>query len=83
MNFEAQKQLASATSNEYLEEMYDYAKKHGAYGGKIAGAGGGGAYMFYCEDPEKLTRDLKKQFIDCFEINFDFHYQDIKALNRI
>jgi cytidyltransferase-like protein len=83
MNFDAQKQLASATSNEYLEEMYAYAKKHGAYGGKIAGAGGGGAYMFYCKDPEKLTRELKKQFIDCFEINFDFHYEDIKALNRI
>jgi cytidyltransferase-like protein len=83
MNFEAQKQLASATSNEYLEEMYAFAKQHGAYGGKIAGAGGGGAYMFYCKDPDKLTQALKKQFIDCFEIYFDFHYLDIKALNRI
>ena len=82
-NFEAQKQLASATSNGYLEEMYAFAKENGAYGGKIAGAGGGGAYLFYCKDPVHLTRELKKNFVDCFEINFEFHYEDIKALNRI
>jgi cytidyltransferase-like protein len=83
MNFAAQKQLASATTNEYLEDMYAFAKKNGAYGGKIAGAGGGGAYIFYCKDPEHLTRELKKRFVDCFEISFDFHYQDIKTLNSI
>ena len=83
MNFEAQIQLASTTTNGYLKEMYDFAKKHGAYGGKIAGAGGGGAYIFYCKDPKHLTKELKKHFVDSFEINFDFHYQDIKALNRI
>ena len=82
-NFEAQKQLASATSNGYLEEMYTFAKENGAFGGKIAGAGGGGAYIFYCENPEHVTRELKKNFVDCFEINFDFHYSDIKTLNKI
>lgn len=45
-NFEAQIQLASASTNSHLDKMYDYAKKHGAIGGKIAGAGGGGAFIF-------------------------------------
>jgi cytidyltransferase-like protein len=83
MNFEAQKQLAVSTSNEGLENIYRFAKKHGALGGKIAGAGGGGAFIFYCKDPVSLKNLLKKEFVDCFEIDFDFHYEDIKSLNRV
>jgi cytidyltransferase-like protein len=82
-NFSTQKQLAAASSNEYLDHMYDFAKNHGAIGGKIAGAGGGGAFIFYCEDPEYLKNSMKEAFVDCFEIDFDFHYKDIKSLNRI
>jgi len=80
-NFVAQKKLASASSNEYLDEMYAFAKKHGAYGGKICGAGGGGAFVFYCDDPVALGLALKKQFVDCFEIDFEFEYKSIKELN--
>ena len=82
-NFEAQIQLASASTNEHLDNIYSYAKKNGAIGGKIAGAGGGGAFIFYCTDPEYLKNKLKKEFVDCFEIDFDFHYKDIKSLNKI
>jgi D-glycero-alpha-D-manno-heptose-7-phosphate kinase len=82
-NFKTQIQLATASSNEYLDHMYDFAKRHGAIGGKIAGAGGGGAFMFYCDDPEYLKNSMKEEFVDCFEIDFDFHYKDIKTLNRI
>ena len=81
-NFRAQIQLASASSNELLDEMYDHAKANGAHGGKIAGAGGGGAFIFYCEDPGKLISAMKERFVDCFEINFDFHFEDIKTLNH-
>jgi D-glycero-alpha-D-manno-heptose-7-phosphate kinase len=80
-NFEAQKQLAPATSNTELDKMYNFAKKNGAYGGKICGAGGGGAFVFYCKDPVYLKKELKKQFVDCFEIDFEFEYKNIKELN--
>ena len=83
LNFKAQIQLASSTTNDYLNRMYDFAKANGAYGGKIAGAGGGGAFLFYCKDVQKLTLAMKKEFVDCFEINFDFNYKDIKRLNKI
>lgn len=82
-NFEAQKSLAPSSSNKHLDDMYTTAKKNGAYGGKICGAGGGGAFIFYCEDTLFLKRVLKNQFVDCFEIDFDFEYQNIKELNRI
>lgn len=82
-NFEAQKQLASSTTNEGLENIYKFAKKQGALGGKIAGAGGGGAFIFYSNNPDQLKNALKKEFVDCFEIDFDFHYEDIKTLNKV
>jgi cytidyltransferase-like protein len=82
-NFEAQIQLASASTNERLDTMYAYAKQNGAIGGKIAGAGGGGAFLFCCEDTEYLKNAMKKEFVECFEIDFDFHYRDIKSLNKV
>ena len=81
-NFQAQKRLAPASSNEYIEELYSFAKQNGAYGGKICGAGGGGAFIFYCKDPSDLATVLKKRFVDCFEIDFDVEYSDIKKLNN-
>lgn len=82
-NWNAQKQLASASSNENLDAMYAFAKENGALGGKICGAGGGGAFIFYCEDPLELKRAMKKRFVDCFEIDFAFEYEDIKRLNAL
>ena len=64
-------------------DMYNFAKKNGAIGGKLAGAGGGGAYILFCNDPVRLTSAMKKRFVDCFELQFDFHYDNIKELNRI
>jgi D-glycero-alpha-D-manno-heptose-7-phosphate kinase len=82
-NWEAQKQLARASTNDNLDAMYAFAKEHGAYGGKICGAGGGGAFIFCCEDPLALKQAMKKQFVDCFEIDFAFEYQTIKELNAL
>ncbi|HEX3009808.1 MAG TPA: hypothetical protein VHO90_19555, partial [Bacteroidales bacterium] len=82
-NFEAQKRLAPSTSNEYLDNIYSFAKENGAYGGKICGAGGGGAFVFYCKNTDTLKQALKKRFVDCFEIDFEFEYKNIKELNKV
>jgi D-glycero-alpha-D-manno-heptose-7-phosphate kinase len=42
------KNLAEAVTNPQIDEIYDAAKKAGALGGKISGAGGGGFFFFYC-----------------------------------
>jgi D-glycero-alpha-D-manno-heptose-7-phosphate kinase len=34
--------------------MYESARKNGALGGKITGAGGGGFLLFYCQFEKKL-----------------------------
>jgi D-glycero-alpha-D-manno-heptose-7-phosphate kinase len=40
--------MAHNISNDSIEEIYEAAKKSGATGGKISGAGGGGFMTFYC-----------------------------------
>jgi D-glycero-alpha-D-manno-heptose-7-phosphate kinase len=42
------KQLASTISNDKLDAIYDTARRAGALGGKITGAGGGGFLILYC-----------------------------------
>jgi len=82
-NWEAQKKLAPSSSNEILDAMYDHAKSNGALGGKLCGAGGGGAFLFYSHDPDELKKSMKSAFVNCFEIDFDFEYQNIKSLNYL
>jgi D-glycero-alpha-D-manno-heptose-7-phosphate kinase len=47
-SWELKKQLASQISNGAIDEMYQAARRAGAIGGKIAGAGGGGFLLLYC-----------------------------------
>ncbi|OQX81640.1 MAG: dehydrogenase [Bacteroidetes bacterium 4484_276] len=42
------KQMATGITNPAIDEIYKTAKAHGASGGKISGAGGGGFIFFYC-----------------------------------
>lgn len=49
------KTVADGISNPRIDEIYEEAKSLGAMGGKIAGAGGGGFLLLYCER-EKQAR---------------------------
>ncbi len=46
--FQQKRLMAENISNSSIESIYDAAKKAGAMGGKISGAGGGGFMIFYC-----------------------------------
>lgn len=46
--FQQKRRMAHNISNSRIEEIYEAAKKAGATGGKISGAGGGGFMIFYC-----------------------------------
>ncbi|MDW7695521.1 adenylyltransferase/cytidyltransferase family protein [Flammeovirgaceae bacterium SG7u.111] len=82
-NWQAQIQLAPSSTNKELDEMYSFAKENGALGGKLCGAGGGGAFVFVSNNPLELRTQLKKKFSACFEIDFEFETLDIKSLNKI
>lgn len=46
--FQQKRLMAHNISNNSIEDIYNGAKKAGATGGKISGAGGGGFMIFYC-----------------------------------
>jgi D-glycero-alpha-D-manno-heptose-7-phosphate kinase len=53
--FQQKKQMAEGISNTLMDEIYEAAKKAGATGGKISGAGGGGFMTFYCPANTKYS----------------------------
>ncbi len=59
--FQQKRMMAANISNPLMEEMYDAAKKAGATGGKISGAGGGGFMIFYC--PGNNSHAVKKALL--------------------
>lgn len=48
------KQIAHSISNDLIDSVYATALAHGATGGKISGAGGGGFMFFYCPAVTKI-----------------------------
>jgi D-glycero-alpha-D-manno-heptose-7-phosphate kinase len=69
-NWQLKKQLSGQISDHWIDSCYETAKKNGATGGKLLGAGGGGFLLLYCEKQhqDKLRaslgelRDLKFSF---------------------
>lgn len=53
--FQQKRKMAEGISNSLMEEIYEMAKKSGASGGKISGAGGGGFMIFYCPGNTKYN----------------------------
>jgi len=81
-NWEQQKSLAPASTSPGIDEIYDYARSIGGMG-KLCGAGGGGAFVFYAADADAFLAQMKARFSRCFEIDFDFEMRDIKVLNGL
>lgn len=71
-NWERKKRLASGISNTRIDQAYTLAREHGALGGKIAGAGGGGFLLLYCPVAcqDAVTRALEAEGL----IRMDFHF---------
>src|SRR5262249_191529 len=46
--WEFKKKISPQISNQGIDDIYAAARKAGAVGGKLSGAGGGGFMMFYC-----------------------------------
>jgi D-glycero-alpha-D-manno-heptose-7-phosphate kinase len=71
-SWESKKRVSVSISNSEIDRVYDLAMLHGAYSGKVSGAGGGG-FMFFMINPTKklqLIKELNKQQGEV--INFHF-----------
>jgi len=49
------RELAEGISNQRIDEMYEEARKAGALGGKLSGAGGGGFMYFLCDPRRRFS----------------------------
>jgi len=73
-HWETKRKRSSNISNPLIDEYYEIARKHGALGGKLIGAGGGGFMMFYCKNGEKhkVIEALQKVGLSWERFHFDF-----------
>lgn len=79
-HWQIKKTLSSAISDPFLDQCYEQAKTHGAAGGKVMGAGGGGFFLFYVEPAKKQSMiDAMTQF-GLKSIHFDFEFQGAKIV---
>jgi D-glycero-alpha-D-manno-heptose-7-phosphate kinase len=67
------KKMATQISDPHIDEIYETARKHGALGGKISGAGGGGYMFFYCNYTRKhiVAEQLERLGARVVDFNFD------------
>jgi D-glycero-alpha-D-manno-heptose-7-phosphate kinase len=69
----AKRQLASGITDPWIDQWYQVARESGARGGKIAGAGGGGFLLLYCqpEYQERVTEALAGQGLTRMDFRFE------------
>jgi D-glycero-alpha-D-manno-heptose-7-phosphate kinase len=63
---------SSGMTNDYIDRLYSLGMLHGALGGKLVGAGGGGFLMFYAENKSQLRNAMCGAGLREVRIRFDF-----------
>jgi D-glycero-alpha-D-manno-heptose-7-phosphate kinase len=74
VHWETKKKRSNKMTDPFIDECYEVARKNGAEGGKLVGAGGGGFFMFYCNgnDKTKLIQAMLRMGLKWEGIHFDF-----------
>lgn len=72
------KKRSSGMSNKQIDDWYEIGLKNGAIGGKLVGAGGGGFFLFYADDKNKLRKAMREQGLE--EVRFRFDFEGTKII---
>ena len=80
VHWQRKKSRSSGMSNDRINEWYDHAMAHGALGGKLIGAGGGGFLMFYAADKTKLRHAMREKGLQ--EVRFRFDFEGTKVVTQ-
>lgn len=80
-HWEEKKKTSDKISSNSFDKYYELAKRNGALGGKIIGAGGGGFFVFYTNSREK-KKSLRKEFIryGLNEVRMPFEMEGAKIM---
>ena len=66
------KERSKKMSNQKIDEIYDFAMKNGAIGGKLIGAGAGGFLMFLSDESDQLVKEMSYKGFNKVDFKFDF-----------
>jgi D-glycero-alpha-D-manno-heptose-7-phosphate kinase len=74
VHWEIKKKRSGKMTDPFIDECYELARRTGALGGKLVGAGGGGFLMFYCKNGDKpgLCQAMGKVNLKPFNFHLDF-----------
>jgi D-glycero-alpha-D-manno-heptose-7-phosphate kinase len=77
-HWEHKKARSGGMSNPRIDAWYETARRNGAIGGKLIGAGGGGFLMFYTEEKARLRQAMREEGLR--EVRFRFDFEGTKVV---
>lgn len=75
----SKKKLAKQITDPHIDELYEVARRTGALGGKVLGAGGGGYMLLYCEFDKKHIIAEKLENLGGQVVEFGFDYEGLQT----
>jgi D-glycero-alpha-D-manno-heptose-7-phosphate kinase len=80
VHWEHKKNRSKGMSNSAIDDYYEYARRNGALGGKLIGAGGGGFLLLYTEEKTRLRRAIAEAGLR--EVRWRFDFQGTTVLSQ-
>lgn len=79
-HWEHKRKRSDGISNAQIDEWYDIARRNGARGGKLVGAGAGGFLLFYADEPRRVRQAMSDAGLP--EVRFGFDHDGAVVLAR-
>jgi len=83
LGWQEKKQLSRKISSAAIDAWYEAARRAGASGGKIVGAGGGGFLLLYCPQPCQKAVRVTLAHYGLREMTFDFDFTGAQVLMNL
>jgi D-glycero-alpha-D-manno-heptose-7-phosphate kinase len=78
--WEAKRKISDGVSNQFIDQVYSEARRNGALGGKITGAGGGGFLLLFCEEQHQQRVREAMAGLGVREMRFEFDLQGAQVV---
>jgi D-glycero-alpha-D-manno-heptose-7-phosphate kinase len=76
-HWERKRRRSPGMTNDRIDALYATARRNGAIGGKLVGAGGGGFLLLYTERPEETRKAMAE--LGAPELEFDFEFSGAQS----
>lgn len=79
-HWQSKRKLSTKVSSDHIDCCYELARRNGALGGKILGAGGGGFFLFYCHNSDRARLRQAMTQAGLKEMRFAIDFEGSKVL---